>query len=169
MESLVSAEFVTQAIKRINQCTEKVEACLKELDEKDLWFSPNEHLNSIGNLMLHLCGNIRQHIISALDNKPDKRERDLEFSTDGGYKKDELFQKLRETAAEAVKVIHRQKPDGLLRVRISQGMAHTGVDSVLHVTEHYSYHTGQIVLLTKLLKNIDLGFYTVFDLNKKNE
>jgi uncharacterized damage-inducible protein DinB len=142
---------------------------MKELGERDVWVAPNEHLNSIGNLILHLCGNIRQHIISALGAVEDIRERDLEFSTREGFTKAELVSKLQDTAGQAVHIINHMEREDLLRTRIAQGIPHSGVDSIIHVTEHYSYHTGQIILLTKLLKNIDMGFYTGVDLNKKNE
>lgn len=142
---------------------------MQNLEEKDVWVSPNENLNSIGNLILHLCGNIRQHIISALGGDQDIRTRDLEFSTTGGLNKLELIAKLQNTAGEATKVIARMGEEELLKKRIAQGVSHSGVDSIVHVTEHYSYHTGQIICLTKLFRNIDLAFYAGIDLNKHNE
>ena len=169
MNDLLSREFTSQAIKRINENTEKIRACLGQLDEKDIWRSPNENLNSVGNMILHLCGNIRQHIISALGGVKDVRTRDLEFSTKGGLTKEELMSKLGETIDEATAVIAKMKIEDLLMIRRSQGMLHSGVDSILHVTEHYSYHTGQIIFLTKLFKNVDMGFYAGIDLNKHNE
>jgi uncharacterized damage-inducible protein DinB len=169
MEDLICRELINQSIKRMNQSTDKITACMKQLDEKDVGLSPNEHLNSVGNLILHLCGNIRQHIISALSGAKDIRERDLEFSTRSGFSKAELTKKLHDTAAKAVDVIKNLKCEDLLKKRMAQGVSHTGVDSIVHVTEHYSYHTGQIILLTKLSRNIDMGFYAGVDLNKRNE
>jgi uncharacterized damage-inducible protein DinB len=169
MENLICRELINQSIKRINQSTDKITACMMELEEKDVWIRPNENLNSIGNLILHLCGNIRQHIISALGGAKDIRERDLEFSTRNGFSNDELTKKLQETAGQAVGIIKNLKCEDLLKIRIAQGVSHSGVDSIIHVTEHYSYHAGQIILLTKLYKNIDMGFYSGIDLNKRNE
>jgi uncharacterized damage-inducible protein DinB len=169
MEDLICRELINQSIKRMNQSTDKITACMKQLDEKDVWLAPNEHLNSVGNLILHLCGNIRQHIISALGGENDIRERDLEFSTRKGFTKIELVKKLQETAGQAVDIIKNLKCDDLLKNRMAQGISHSGVDSIIHVTEHYSYHAGQIILLTKLSKNIDLGFYAGVDLNKRNK
>jgi uncharacterized damage-inducible protein DinB len=169
MNNLLSLEFTSQAIKRNNQSTEKIIACVEQLEEKDVWVSPNENLNSIGNLILHLCGNIRQHIISALGGEQDIRAREQEFTTRGGLNKSELIAKLQNTASEATKVIERMGEEELLRKRIAQGVSHSGVDSIVHVTEHYSYHAGQIIFLTKLFRNIDLAFYAGIDLNKHNE
>lgn len=169
MDDMVCREFIGQSVRHINQSTEKISTCLKKLQVNDVWNSPNEHLNSIGNLVLHLCGNIKQYIISSLGGADDVRERDLEFSAKGGYTNAELTVKLQETAREAVSIIQATTREELLRRRIVQGMEDSGIGIIIHVTEHYSYHTGQIIFLTKLLNNIDLGFYAGIDLNKKND
>ncbi len=168
MENKLYREFIDQSLSFINQCTVKIRSCLKELDEKDIWYSPNENLNSIGNLILHLSGNIREYIISSLGTEPDIRERDLEFSTRGGFTNAELIRKLEDTVENAKNIIAGISLENLLQVRIVQGFSYSGVGNIIHVTEHYSYHTGQIIFLTKLMKNRDMGFYAGVDLNKKN-
>jgi len=169
MEDIICVELISQSVKQIHQNTRKSIACLNELDEREIWTSPNQNLNSIANLILHLCGNIRQYIISSLGGTVDIRARDLEFSTHGGFTKAELIAKLQDTVDQASTVIQRSTREELLRERVTQGVAHTGIGIIIHVTEHYSYHTGQIILLTKYLKNIDLGFYSGVDLNKRND
>jgi uncharacterized damage-inducible protein DinB len=144
-------------------------ACLKELEEEDIWLSPNSHLNSIGNLILHLCGNIRQYVISSLGGDSGTRERDLEFSTRGGFTKAELAEKLYATIEKAKSIIIRADPENLLRKRKTQGTIYSGIGIVIHITEHYSYHSGQVIFMTKLIKNKDLGFYNGINLNQKNE
>jgi uncharacterized damage-inducible protein DinB len=168
MENIFRKEFIEQTLKSIDENTSKIKACMKQLDEKDIWFRHNEHVNSVGNILLHLCGNIRQWIISSLGGAPDIRERDLEFSTVGGLTKEELTTRWRDTMLEAVTVITNASQENLLRNRLVQGSAHSGIGIIIHVTEHYSYHTGQIIFLTKLYKNIDMGFYAGTDLNKRN-
>lgn len=168
MENNFYREFVEQSVDRMDQNTRKIESCINELDDKDIWFYPNEHLNSVGNLILHLSGNIRQYIISSLGEGPDTRERDLEFSTHGGYTKEELFSKLQDTVDEAKEIITTISGENLLRKRSVQGFIYSGIGNIVHVTEHYSYHTGQIILLTKLYKNMDMGFYSGVNLNRRN-
>ena len=162
-------EFIDQAIRRIDENTKKLQACFGELDEIEIWRRPNENSNSIANLILHLCGNIRQYAISSLGNIPDVRERDREFSADGGFSKPELFEQLLSTLEQAKNVMGSVSTTELLRQRIAQGHTTSGVGIIVHITEHYSYHTGQIIFWTKLLKNKDLGFYAGVDLNLKNE
>jgi uncharacterized damage-inducible protein DinB len=168
MENIFRKEFIEQTLKSIDENTSKIRACMKQLDEKDIWFRHNEHVNSVGNIILHLCGNIRQWIISSLGGAPDIRERDFEFSTMGGFTKEELTSKWQDTMQEAVTVITDTSLENLLRRRVVQGAAHSGIGIIIHVAEHYSYHTGQIIFLTKLYKNIDMGFYAGTDLNKHN-
>ena len=162
-------EFIGQAIHRIDENTQKLATCMQELNESEIWKRPNLHSNSVGNIILHLCGNIRQYAISSLGNSKDVRERDKEFSADGGNSGPELVRKLTDTIEQAKNVIQSTTEEELLRERKVQGYTHSGIGIILHVTEHYSYHTGQIIFWTKLLKDKDLGFYAGIDLNVKNE
>jgi hypothetical protein len=109
-----------------------------------------------------------QYILSAMGNAPDLRERDLEFSITGGFTNKELFQKLSTTVEEVIAQLQKQTDDSLLKIKSVQGFSKTGISIVLHVTEHYSYHTGQIAIITKLIANRDLGFYKGYNLNVKN-
>lgn len=162
-------EFIDQSIYRMDENTKRLSACFEELEESETWKRGNENSNSVGNIILHLCGNIRQYAISSLGNIEDIRERDKEFSADGGYSKSELLEKLITTIEEAKSIIKNLSPPELLRKRKVQGYTYSAIGIIVHVTEHYSYHSGQIIFWTKLLKNQDLGFYSGIDLNVKNE
>jgi len=168
MTHSVSREFIEQSIHYIELNTPRIEKCLKSLTEEEVWHQPNESTNSIGTLILHLCGNITQYIISSIGGKADNRERDKEFATKGGFTKAELFQKLQDTIDTAVSVIKDCSENELLKVRTVQGFSLSGIGIIVHVTEHYSYHTGQIALITKLITNKDLGFYAGLNLNTLN-
>ena len=99
--SNIKVEFIEQSILRMDEYLVKIEKCLDELDEKDIWLRPNKSSNSIGNLVLHLCGNITQYIMSGLGNEKDLRERDEEFNAMGGIPKSELYNKLHIVVKEA--------------------------------------------------------------------
>jgi uncharacterized damage-inducible protein DinB len=164
----VTTEFIDQAVNRLEENTPKIKKCLDELSEPEIWQRPNASSNSVGNIILHLCGNITQYILSSLGDIEDKRERDKEFSTKGGMRKDELLAKLKATVDHAILIIKNINPNELPRVRSVQGYELSAIGIIIHVVEHYSYHTGQIIFWTKLLKDKDLGFYANVDLNKKN-
>jgi uncharacterized damage-inducible protein DinB len=161
-------EITQQAILRLEESTIRIEKCLEELSEEEVWLKPNASLNSVGNLILHLCGNITQYIISSIGKVEDGRKRDLEFSTEGGFDKLELLTKLKKTVEQAAEVINALDMDDLLEKRSVQGFEYSGIGNIIHVVEHYSYHTGQIAFWTKLLKDKALGFYAGIDLNIKN-
>ncbi len=163
-----SKEFIEQSIFRMEENNTRIEKCLAMLSEEEVWKKPNPSSNSVGNLILHLCGNIRQYIISSLGKKEDTRNRDLEFSAAGGITKGELLQKLLSTVTEAVTTLKKLDKKDLLAVKSVQGFDLSGVGIIIHVVEHYSYHTAQIAFWTKLLKDNDLGFYAGQDLDIKN-
>ncbi len=164
----VTQEFIQQSTHRIELNTPRIAKCLAELSEDEVWHRPNESSNSIGNLILHLCGNITQYIISSIGGETDNRVRDEEFAATGGFTIAELLNKLETTVLKAVTVIKNCDEESLLKVRNVQGFTYSGIGIIIHVTEHYSYHTGQIALLTKMMKNKDLGFYAGMNLNIKN-
>ena len=167
--SNISQEFTVRSIAHLKENAPRIRKCLDQLSEEEVWKRPNESSNSVGNLILHLCGNMTQYIISSLGGNEDLRERDKEFSTREGYSKDQLLEKLQLTVESCVQVINSLSYEDLMEVRSVQGYEYSGIGNIMHVVEHYSYHTGQIAFWTKLLKDKDLGFYAGLDLNKKNE
>lgn len=168
-ERELQEELVWNVGYRMNESLRMIKICLDQLPEKAIWQKPNESANSIGNLILHLCGNITQYGIASIQNLEDNRKRDDEFSATSGYSKEELIQKLSDTIDEAKRAFYEAPLEELLRKRSVQGFHFSGVANIIHVTEHLSYHTGQIALWTKLLNNQDLGFYEGVNLNAKNE
>ncbi|MEO8512670.1 MAG: DinB family protein [Ignavibacteria bacterium] len=161
-------EFAEQSIYHISLNYPRIETCLGELNEEEVWQKPNSSSNSIGNLILHLCGNITQYILSSLGGMADNRNRDSEFEATGGFSKHELLKKIKYVSESACAVIKDLTEEQLINKYEVQGYTSSGIAIIVHVTEHYSYHTGQITLLTKLLKDIDTGYYKGIDLNKKN-
>ncbi len=143
----------------------RIRKCLAELDEAEIWFRPNEHSNAVGNLVLHLCGNVRQWIVSALGAYPDVRQRQLEFDERGPISAAELVRRLDEVMAEVEKVLDRLTPDKILEEYQVQGYRETGLSILVHVTEHFSYHVGQITYFVKWRKNMDVGYYKGVDLD----
>jgi uncharacterized damage-inducible protein DinB len=165
----IASELKANIILRLRENTPRIEKCLNQLSEEQVWYKPNENLNSVGNLILHLCGNITQYIISSIGGEKDNRVRDDEFSIAGGVSKKELIDKISEVVAQSCAIIKGMHDEDLLKVRSVQGFTYTGIANLIHVAEHYSYHTGQIAFLTKLIVNKDLGFYADMDLNIKNK
>jgi uncharacterized damage-inducible protein DinB len=162
------ASFIQESLYHLDRNTSKLEKVFEELNESDIWLRPNEASNSVGNLVLHLCGNITQYIVSSLGGAPDSRTRDAEFTATEGFDKEALWQRLTETIENAKQVIADVTEERLVETKIVQGKSYTGIGNIMHVVEHYSYHTGQLIFWTKLLKNKDMGFYAGWALNQTN-
>ncbi|HZJ44995.1 MAG TPA: DinB family protein [Pyrinomonadaceae bacterium] len=137
----------------------KIERCLEKLSDDQIWWRPNLESNSIGNLVLHLCGNARQWIISGVGGRPDTRHRDQEFQQQTIVPRQELVTLLRSTLLEVDQVLTNLDHSSLLSLRCIQGLDVKVLEAIFHVTEHFSMHTGQIILLTKMLTKSDLAFY----------
>ena len=144
----VLIEFYPQLITR----------CLKILSEEDIWWRPNRASNSVGNLILHLQGNVRQWIISGLGGQPDRRERDREFAATGPISRHTLLAGFRKTIKEADSVLGAIKTADMVRMFSIQGFDVTGLQAVCHVAEHFAFHAGQIIFVTKLKQGKDLKF-----------
>lgn len=142
--------------------------CLSLIDEKQLWHSPNENIPAIGNLILHVCGNARQWILSGIGAHPDNRKRDQEFEKQFNIRKSELIFLMENMRVNLLQVLHEMDEDELGKLKVIQGFETSNFSAIIHVIEHFSYHTGQITTLTKLLVNKDTGYYAKFDLNKLN-
>ncbi len=168
MSEPVAREFTEQAVRHLeSDFLPKIEVCLERLSEAHVWWRPNERSNSVGNLLMHLAGNLRQWTVATLGGERDVRQRDLEFSQREPIPKQELLQRLRETVAEAAAVIRRLGEKELLDRYHVQIYEVSGLQAVFHVVEHFSYHTGQIILVTKQLENVDLAFYGDLESKKK--
>lgn len=144
----------------------RVAACFRELSEDDIWWRPNAASNSAGNLALHLAGNARQWIISGLGGAQDVRKRDEEFQEQGPIAGKILVAHLQKQVRAACGVISRFTPGDLKREYTIQNLRVSGMNAIQHVVEHFAYHTGQIIYLTKLRRGDDLGFTRLPDEKK---
>jgi uncharacterized damage-inducible protein DinB len=127
----------------------KIRRCLDVLPSDAVWSREDEQSNSVGNLLLHLAGNVRQWIISSVGGAADARHRSGEFEARDGADVEVLFAALRRTLDDAEAVIATLTPEMLLERRTIQGREVSVLEAVYHVVEHFALHTGQIILLTK--------------------
>lgn len=137
----------------------KIRLAISGLTITDIWWRPNEYCNSIGNLLLHLAGNIRQWIVAGIGGATDERNRQSEFDTRKPVPTDILLKTLESATSDADQVLATLDDERLARSYKIQGRNTTGLEAVYHVIEHFSMHTGQIIYLAKMRGGRDLGFY----------
>jgi uncharacterized damage-inducible protein DinB len=157
---LVSRRFLDCAADfLVSDYLPKIERCLEKLTDEQIWWRANEESNSIGNLILHVCGNARQWIVSGVGSEADNRNRDAEFEQRELIPRAELLSLLRTTLADVETTLRTLDEGVVLDDRSIQGHDVDILEAVFHVTEHFSMHTGQIIMLTKMLTSSDLHFY----------
>lgn len=156
-----------EAIRRLDEGLGRIHKCIGMMADKDVWHRPNANVVSVGNLVLHLTGNVGQWIVATLGNAQDRRQRQTEFDERGPVDRVRLLGDLDRTMQQAKMIINDLDQHRLEKEYRVQGFSETGVAIVLHVVEHFSYHVGQITLHTKLLLDVDTAYYGGIDLEMK--
>jgi hypothetical protein len=141
----------------------RLRGCVESLPDDRIWWRPNEASNSIGNLILHLNGNVRQWLVAPFKRWEDTRHRPSEFSERQLVPAAVLLEKLGATMSEASDVFAQLTETDLLATMNIQGYATTGLGAVYQVVEHFGMHYGQILFITKLVRGETLGFYRELD------
>ena len=137
----------------------KIRAAVEALPPDALWWRANDQSNSVGNLLMHLAGNIRQWIVAGVGGEPDRRNRDGEFAARGGATAAELLHTLEQALDEVDAVIATLTPGDLASRRTIQGREISVLEAVYHVVEHFALHSGQIILLSKMHSPGAVRFY----------
>lgn len=159
MDQPLDRIFVDISQKKLRQLAARIEDCLARLDSDQVWARGHENENAVGNLVLHLCGNVRQWIIAGVGSKPDIRARDREFAARGDVEPAELAERLKLTVEEAAAVIGGVSAARLAEHVTIQKYDITVLEAIAHVVEHFAQHAGQIMFVTKMLTGQDLGYY----------
>ena len=158
-ESTLDRDFLDFSTTKLRQLASRLDACLEQLSGDQIWLRGGQNENAAGNLVLHVCGNVRQWIISSIGGQPDFRQRDSEFAARGGVSTAQLRERLASTVAEATDVLSSVTAARLADRLVIQGYNVSVLEAIYHVVEHFSMHAGQIIFITKMLTGGDLGFY----------
>ncbi len=160
-ESSVSTIFLEHSrTKLLDQYWPRLRQCVESLTDDQVWWRPNNSSNSVGNLVLHLNGNVRQWLVASFNNLNDDRNRPAEFGQRDAIPKTALIETFAATMKEASDVLSRLTDADLVAPMNIQGYGVTGLKAVYQVVEHFGLHYGQILYITKMLRDQDLGFYS---------
>jgi uncharacterized damage-inducible protein DinB len=166
MHTEITKLFLVHSTKKLRQMCGHIESCLERLTNDQIWSRGAAHENSVGNLVLHLCGNARQWIEAGVGGEKDIRDRDSEFSTRGGWTGANLFSHLKQTVDRAVAVIEGVTAERLLDEINPQTGPVSVLEAIYQVVGHFQQHTGQVIFATKILAGEDLGLYRPQPLSK---
>jgi uncharacterized damage-inducible protein DinB len=156
---VIEQAFLKFSGDKLDQLRIRIHDCVGRLDDDQIWLRHSENENSVGNLVLHLCGNVRQWIGHAVAGQEDQRDRDAEFAARGGVEKVGLLKRLDETMDAAVATLRALPTERLEQHTKVQNYNVTVMEVIYHVVEHFAGHTAQIIFATKLLTGEDLGYY----------
>jgi uncharacterized damage-inducible protein DinB len=149
--------------KLLDEYWPRMRTSVESLTEDQVWWRPNESSNSIGNLLLHLNGNVTQWLLVSFNHKDDQRQRSAEFAQRDHLPAPVLLDRLGATLDQVGELLARLTTNDLATPMQIQGYQVTGFDAIYHVVEHFGLHYGQIVYITKMLTARDLGFYRQLD------
>jgi len=153
MTDLQLANAVNTAMcTELNESLRRIHNCLDQLSNEDMSWRPNESMNSIANLLLHLCGSARQWVISGVGGVVDSRDRQSEFDDRNSHTKEELLSAIDATVAEVCDVIMSATAEELARTRLVKGKRQvTGALAIIHAIAHFQGHTQEIAHMTRIL------------------
>lgn len=158
--------FPELAARYLGEYEGKIRYAVARLSDDQLWWRPHAGCNSVGNLLLHLAGNLTQWVVGGIGGmagEPVERDRGAEFAADAANTanaanaagRDELLARLAGAVARAQEVVRRLTAADLARPLRIQGYATDVLGAAFHAVEHMSYHTGQIVATAKQLTGGD--------------
>ena len=157
MSELSDAVVVT-INENFDEAMKKIRHCLDQLNDEQIWWRPQEGMNSIGNLLLHLSGNVTQWIMAGIGGEPDNRDRPGEFSADGVMNKSELIDRLQNTVNVAKQTLNEVPESELLSPRKIQAFETHVLGAALHVVSHFHGHMQEIIWLTRSQLGADYSF-----------
>ena len=138
------------AAHELDSALERIRHCLDQLTDEQVWQRSQSGLNSIGNLILHLCGNLRQWVVAGLGGAPDVRNRPAEFAQQGPVPKEELVRSLEAVVEEAKRILAGVDARRLTEARRIQGFDVTGLAAIFDSVPHFRGHTQEMVHMTRL-------------------
>jgi uncharacterized damage-inducible protein DinB len=160
MDTEAGRIFLDQArTKLLVEYRTKIRLAVEAVPDDVIWWRANDQSNSVGNLLLHLAGNVRQWMISGVGGAPDIRHRAAEFAARGGGSGAELLATVNQVLDEVEGVLDGLTPDALLERRTIQGRDVTVLDAIFICVEHFALHLGQIILIAKLRAPGSIQFY----------
>jgi uncharacterized damage-inducible protein DinB len=127
-------------------------SCVEDLSEEQLWWRPNKESNSVGNLVLHLSGSMRHYISKTVGGIEYERDRPAEFSDRKALTKDEVIATFKETILQVRQILDNLDTTRFLETTPEPAYNPTVLNLLFNVSIHLATHTGQIVFVTKLLK-----------------
>jgi len=160
MTNTIAQSFVAEARRYLSSVyLPRIEQCLEQLTDEQIWWRPNEQSNSIGNLLLHLAGSTRMWIVGGVGGEVVARDRQQEFDERAPVSRYKVLALLKDSITAADNILETFDASKLQQKRRVNKDEVTSLEALFHAIEHFSMHTGQIMFLTKIITSKDLRLY----------
>jgi uncharacterized damage-inducible protein DinB len=145
----------------LDEYFDKIRWSVAQIPDEQVWQRTAQGVNSVGNLLLHLAGNLRMWLLLNLGEEPFVRDRDGEFQAEQTASGAQLVEELGAVVTRCRQLLQNLDATRLQEVYEIQGYKVDGLAVVYHAVEHMAYHTGQIVYLMKefITDHQDVEFY----------
>ncbi|MGI9472824.1 MAG: DUF1572 family protein [Rubripirellula sp.] len=151
-------EFTASVTHELQDAIGKICHCLGQLSDDEIWWRPDEFQNSIANLILHNCGNLRQWIVSGIGGSPDHRNRPQEFSQRDRIPRTHLIKMLHTIAKDVNQTLANASRQQLLHQHDIQGFQVSGMQAAIESVAHFRGHTQEIIHNTRSLRGAEYQF-----------
>jgi hypothetical protein len=141
--------YLANARESLGEGLRKIEHCVHQINEEQVWWRPRPGMNSIANLMLHLAGNLRQWIVSGVGGARDIRNRPEEFIDRPELPKNNIVSMLRSAVREADGLMEKLPSEKLLEPRRIQGFDTTALAAIFDSIAHFRGHSQEIIHMTR--------------------
>ena len=143
--------FLQETRQALAQEHRRIAHSLGQLDESQIWQRPSPDVNSIGTIIVHLCGNLRQRFLHGIGGAEDVRNRPSEFTGAATFSKQELLATLNELIRKIDALLQDLPVGVLLAPRRIQGEETVGLAVIYRTVTHLEGHALQIAYVTHTL------------------
>lgn len=143
------SELIKETIACLDYGMVKIMHCAEQLNDQQIWWRSHDQMNAIGNLILHLAGNLRQWIIAGIGDHRDTRQREREFTERSSIPKEKLMSLLSETVSEASQTLRAMSAEDLLAIRTIQGYRVSKMQAMLQSVTHFQGHVQEIIHISR--------------------
>ncbi len=149
----VCSAIARDLVRYYQEARQKIHGLLEPLSDEQIWARPYPYGNSIGNLLLHLIGNLSYYIGAEIGGTGYVRNRPLEFNDPARYPKLLVLQSFDAAIAVVVATLQQQTEADWGSAYTAKGMEDAGdrFTAFLRCAGHLHHHTGQIMYLSKQL------------------
>jgi hypothetical protein len=155
----IGALYLAESRKQFIKARDRINHCLNQLDNADIWWTPQEPCNSIGIILQHVCGNLRQWVLAGVGGAPDTRNRPEEFEMKERTSKADVQQMVNKVFDDVLAALKNLAPESLIDQKRIQGFDASVLGAIYVAVTHLDIHGGQILYITRLRKGAD---YQVF-------